>query len=240
LVAADVVCASCRKRVTGDFVELVVRDNGPGMPFAVLERIFEPFYSTKPVGKGSGMGLAVVHGIVHEHGGHVIVDTAVGEGTAFRVLLPPTMSPESTVYRNAAPANAPVARSKLRGRVLIVDDEPSVAKFMRDLLDSWGIDASAVCDPEAALSILQANVAGFDLVITDHTMPRMSGLRLAEEIGRMSAPPPVLLYSGNAEAVDPAGLSAAGIRGLIRKPLEPTELRSLITGYLKRDGSPGC
>ena len=239
-LAVDVVCASCRKRIAGDFVELVVRDNGPGMPPAVLERIFEPFYSTKPVGKGSGMGLAVVHGIVHEHGGHVIVDTVVGQGTAFRVLLPPTESPSIVpVYRNAATAETPGPRSKLRGRVLVVDDEPSVAKFMRDLLDSWGLEASAVCEPEAALSMLQANAAVFDLVITDHTMPRMSGLQLAEEIARMSAPPPVLLYSGNADAVDPAKLSAAGIKGLVRKPLEPGELRALIGGYLKRDGGAG-
>ena len=90
LVAVDLVCASCLKRIAGDFVELAVCDTGPGIPPEVLKRIFEPFYSTKPVGKGSGMGLAVVHGIVHEHGGHVIVDTLPGRGTDVRILLPPT------------------------------------------------------------------------------------------------------------------------------------------------------
>ena len=94
LVTGDLVCASCLKRIAGDFVELAVRDTGPGIPPDVLKRIFEPFYSTKAVGKGSGMGLAVVHGIVHEHGGHVIVDTLVGRGTAFRILLPPMEGPE--------------------------------------------------------------------------------------------------------------------------------------------------
>ena len=233
---AEVVCASCGRRVAGDFVELVVRDNGPGIPPEVLERIFEPFYSTKAVGKGSGMGLAVVHGIVHEHGGHVSVDTFVGRGTAFRILLPPIKGPEAThVYGNAGKAESRTARSKLRGRVLIVDDEPSVAEFMRELLDSWGLEASVAGEPEAALAMVQVNAEAYDLVITDHTMPRMSGLQLAGEIGRMSAAPPVVLYTGYADAVDPAKLLAAGVKGLVRKPLEPSELRTVITGYLKCD-----
>jgi PAS domain S-box-containing protein len=240
VVTVDIVCASCRKRVAGDFVELAVHDNGPGISPEVLERIFEPFYSTKAVGKGSGMGLAVVHGIVHEHGGHVIVDTFAGRGTAFRILLPPTEGPgETPVCGNAGRAESRAARSKLRGRVLIVDDEPSVAEFMRELLDSWGLEASIAGEPEAALSMLQINAEGYDLVITDQTMPRMSGLQLAEEIGRMSAAPPVVLYTGYAEAVDPAGLSVAGVRGLVRKPLEPSELRTVITRYLKRDDPKG-
>jgi len=106
----------------------------------VLKRIFEPFYSTKAMGKGSGMGLAVVHGIVPEHGGHVIVDTFIGRGTAFRILLPPIEVPApAPVVADAGKAESRPAGSKLRGRVLVVDDEPSVAEFMRELLDSWGL-----------------------------------------------------------------------------------------------------
>ena len=127
----------------------------------------------------------------------------------------------------------------LRGRVLVVDDEPAVAEFMRELLDSWGLVVSVAGEPEAALSMLQLDAQGYDLVITDQTMPRMSGLQLAEKIGRMSAAPPVVLYTGYAEALDPAELSAAGVQGLVRKPLEPSELRAVITGYLKRDDPAG-
>ena len=237
---ADVVCASCGKRVAGDFVELAVSDNGPGIPPEVLGRIFEPFYSTKAVGKGSGMGLAVVHGIVHEHGGHVIVDTFVGGGTTFRILLPHAEGSRATLaYEHANRAESRVDRSKLHGRVLIVDDEPSVAEFMRELLSSWGLEASVAGEAEAALAMIQINAEGYDLVITDHTMPRMSGLQLAEEIGRMSAAPPVVLYSGYADTIDPATLSAAGVKELIRKPLEPSELRTVITGYFKCDNPKG-
>jgi len=217
-----------------------VCDNGPGIPSELLQRIFEPFYSTKPVGKGSGMGLAVVHGIVHEHGGHVIVDTRAGVGTAFRILLPPTDVLEvPPLSPPTASAESPPAPCRLRGRVLIVDDEPSVAEFMRELLDSWGLEASVAGEPEAALSMVRVSAEGFDLVITDQTMPRMTGLQLAEEIGRMSAPPPVVLYTGYADAVDAAQLPVAGVKGLVHKPLEPCELRSVITDYLRCDNSDG-
>ena len=234
LVAADLVCASCLKRIAGHFVELAVGDTGPGITPDVLKHIFEPFYSTKPVGKGSGMGLAVVHGIVHEHGGHIIVDTVVGRGTTFRILLPPieVSAPMTAGADDSRPGSAP-ATSRLRGRVLVVDDEPSVAEFMRELLASWGLEVSIAGEPQAALSILRAHSPHYDLVITDQIMPGMSGLQLAAEIGRMAVAPPVILYTGYAEAVDPAELSAARVRGLVRKPLDPGELRTAIIGYLK-------
>ena len=235
----DRVCGGCRKRVAGEFVELAVSDDGPGIASDVLERIFEPFYSTKAVGKGSGMGLAVVHGIVHEHGGHVIVDTLAGRGAAFRILLPPAAesvaAPACADTETEETAGSRKARHRLRGRVLVVDDEPSVAQFMRELLASWGLEASIAGEPEAALSMLRSDAEGYDLVITDQTMPQMSGLQLAREIGRLSAPPPVLLYTGYAESVDPAELAAAGVKGLVRKPLELGELRAAITGYLERE-----
>jgi hypothetical protein len=192
-VTFDLVCASCRQRIVGEFVELAVGDTGPGVPPDVLKRIFEPFYSTKAVGKGSGMGLAVVHGIVHEHGGHIIVDTVTGRGSTFRMLLPPAQASASTQVRARAVGAEPrTALSGLRGRVLVVDDELSVAEFMRDLLASWGLEASVAGEPEAALAMLRVDAKGYDLVITDQMMPRMSGLQLAEEIGRMPAAPPVV------------------------------------------------
>ena len=124
---------------------------------------------------------------------------------------------------------------KLHGRVLIVDDEPSVAEFVRELLDSWGLEVSVVAEPEAALAMVEANGDRYDVVITDQTMPRMSGLQLAEAIRRLSVAPPVVLYTGYEQAIDARTLAAAGITSLVRKPFEPTELRTVIGGYLKRD-----
>jgi signal transduction histidine kinase/ActR/RegA family two-component response regulator len=231
--AAGLVCASCRTRIAGEFVQLAVSDTGPGIPPDVLKRIFEPFYSTKAAGKGSGMGLAVVHGIVHEHGGHVVVDTFTAQGTTFRILLPPADG-SAAVSVPASPVGAwsRTASAMLHGRVLVVDDEPSVAQFMRELLGSWGLVTSVARDAEEALSMLRVDPDTYDLVITDQTMPQMSGLELAEAISRMAAAPPVVLYTGYADAIDTAMLSAAGVKALVRKPLESGELRAAITRCL--------
>src|SRR5690606_3446339 len=134
------VCTSCRQSIEGSFVELSIADTGPGIDAAVLDRMFEPFYSTKEVGKGSGMGLATVHGIVHEHHGHIVVETQPGRGATFRVLLPP-LGPEFARGDPDASRKAPTAaqRPRLDARVVLVDDESSVLGFMRELLESWGL-----------------------------------------------------------------------------------------------------
>jgi CheY-like chemotaxis protein len=121
--------------------------------------------------------------------------------------------------------------------VLVVDDEPLVAEFMRELLNSWGLEATVAAEAEAALAMLRAEAKPYDLVITDQTMPRMSGLQLAEAIGRMPAAPPVVVYTGFADAIDSVQLSSAGVKDLVRKPLEPGQLHAVIADYLERDHS---
>ena len=139
---------------------------------------------------------------------------------------------------SAGNAESRAARSKLHGRVLVVDDEPSVAEFMRELLDSWGLEASVAGEPEAALLILRANADGYDLVITDQTMPQMSGLQLAEEIGRMSPAPPSSYIPVTKTLLTERSFQLPE-SGLVRKPLDPSELRAVITGYLKQDSPKG-
>ena len=231
--SADLVCSSCRRRVAGNFVELVVCDDGPGIPLAVMERIFEPFFSTKDVGKGTGIGLAVVHGIVHEHGGHVVVEAAQERGTTFRILLP--LGTEDRKAEVQAESSSPVpraARPELHGRVLVVDDEQSVAEFMGELLRTWGLEADLAPGPEEALSMLGSDPGAYDLVITDQTMPRMSGLQLAGRIARLSSAPPVILYTGYADDVPRIDLEAARVKDLVRKPVEPSELCAVVSGYI--------
>ena len=234
--SADLVCSSCRKRVAGNFVELIVRDHGPGIPPAVMGRIFEPFFSTKDVGKGSGMGLAVVHGIVHDHGGPVVVEAPQERGTTFRILFPPGVEDRRAEARAEATGPTPrAARPALRGRVLVVDDEQSVAEFMRELLRTWGLEVDLALGSEEALSILGSDPGAYDLVITDQTMPRMSGLQLAGRIARLSPAPPVVLYTGYADDVRHHELEAAHVKDLVRKPVEPSELRAVIAGYIQAD-----
>ncbi|MFZ5556053.1 MAG: PAS domain S-box protein [Pseudomonadota bacterium] len=130
-------CTACRGGLDGRFVAMTVSDTGHGITPDVLDRMFEPFFSTKEVGKGSGMGLSTVHGIVHEHGGHILVTSAPGAGARFRVLLPALAGADAGAGA-AGTAQPPVRarRLALRGRVLVAEDEPAVAEFMRDLLES--------------------------------------------------------------------------------------------------------
>ncbi|HEY3635518.1 MAG TPA: PAS domain S-box protein, partial [Caldimonas sp.] len=226
--AIEGVCASCRAPLRGHWVVLSVDDNGSGVSEAVRERMFEPFYTTKPVGSGSGMGLAMVHGIVHDHGGHLLVDPVEPRGTSFRVLLPPAQGlPMRAVAVDAEPA----ARGALAGRVLLVEDEAMVAAFMSELLGGWGFEVVHCGDPLDVEQVLASGVA-FDVVLTDQTMPGLTGLELAERLATARPELPVLLYSGFGEGIDVAALTRSGVRALLRKPIEPEALRSALAESL--------
>jgi CheY-like chemotaxis protein len=221
------VCASCRKRFRGEFAELEVADSGPGIAPHVLERMFEPFFTTKDVGRGSGMGLATVHGIVHEHGGHVIVESTPGAGSRFRILLP-MRAGDAPAPRPERPAGR--RKAALRGRVLVVDDEKAVADFMRELLESWGLEATAVTSPLGVLE--QVARERYDFVILDQTMPGITGMNLAREIAAAHPGLPVVIYTGNSDRVDREELDAAGVSALLEKPVEPAKLYETLSTHL--------
>ncbi|HTM61716.1 MAG TPA: PAS domain S-box protein [Burkholderiales bacterium] len=225
------VCASCRQRFAGLFVELAVADSGPGIAPHVLERIFEPFFTTKEVGRGSGMGLATVHGIVHEHGGHIVVDRPDSGGARFRVLLP-ALDDNTQLAKPAAESARSGKKPRLAGKILVVDDEAPVADFMRELLSSWGIDAVATTDPREALTAFTFEPDAYDLVITDQTMPSATGLGLARDLLARRPDLPVILCTGHIDPIAQRELESAGIRGLLHKPVEPDELYGLLKAHL--------
>jgi len=231
-------CASCR--AAGEqvaWVELSVADSGAGVADEVLERIFEPFVSTKEVGRGSGMGLAMVHGIVHDHGGHVLLETAAGAGTVFRVVLPP--AGVDLPADAAATESAPVDRDQaLSGRVLVVEDEAMVGDFMAELLTSWGLEVVLRRDPLSALAWLEDRDNAVDLLITDQTMPQLAGLALAQRTTALRPGLPILLYSGNAEGFDAAELERSGVRAAMRKPVDAETLRTLVARWIRDDRAP--
>jgi PAS domain S-box-containing protein len=231
-------CTACRQLARGDFVELRIEDNGPGIPPDIIDRIFEPFFTTKEVGKGTGMGLATVHGIVHENGGHLVVETAAGGGTAMRVLLPPLPATTPGVHAVPGTGRARVARSTLRGRVLVVDDEQAVGEYMRDLLESWGLDTVFVSGATQARAVFAADTERFDMVITDQTMPRMTGLELARELVSMREDLPVLLYSGLNDGIAKPQLDDGAVCAVINKPVDPQKLFALLRNYLPATPAP--
>jgi PAS domain S-box-containing protein len=224
------VCSSCRQRVDGRFIELAVTDDGPGMESSLADRVFEPFFSTKPPGPNSGMGLAMVHGIVHDHGGHVVLQTALGGGASFRVLLPLADGPAQAHGQPALAASGRPSRKRLQGRVLVVDDEPSVRDFLAELLRGWGLEVALAVNGDDGLERILAQ--RFDLVLSDQTMPGLDGLSLAHALTTLPDPPPLVLMSGLAGTMQ-APLQAAGVRALLAKPLEPATLFDELRRHLQ-------
>jgi CheY-like chemotaxis protein len=226
-------CASCRARVEpGRWVALSVADTGRGVVPEALERLFEPFFSTKPVGHGSGMGLAMVHGIVHDHGGHIDVQTEAGAGTTFRVLLPATDAAPTDPLQAQPNSQRAVALPRLAGRVMLVEDDPMVGEFMVELIGSWGLDALLMRDPVAATAWLADTTLPLDLLITDQTMPGLTGIDLAQRACAARPGLPVLLYTGDADISDAADLPGSGVRAVVRKPIDADGLRALVKRWL--------
>jgi len=225
-------CASCRQRIDGTFLEIAVSDSGPGIAPEVRERMFDPFFSTKEVGKGSGMGLAMVHGIVHQHGGHVLVESAPGAGTTFRVLIPAAEAPAGAPAASSGTPRRRV-RETMSGRILVADDEEAIRELLGELLEDWGLDVVLCPDGAEARDAFADDPQGFDLVLTDQTMPRLTGMQLAKLVTRMQPGVPVLLCTGYGEDLKPADLEAAGVRTLVHKPVEPAELRLLLQAALQ-------
>jgi signal transduction histidine kinase/CheY-like chemotaxis protein len=229
----EAVCSSCRQRVHGSFLALAVTDSGPGIDPAVMERMFEPFYTTKEVGKGSGMGLATVHGIVHEYGGHVCVQSARGSGATFKILLAPLEddSAEGQAEDRRAHSATP-ATARLQGRVLVVDDDDMVADLLQEMLESWQLAVTVMRNPLDAHAWFLEDPSRVDLVLTDHTMPKMTGIELAQHLTVLRPDLPVILYSGYGSDIDPAAARRSGVSALIAKPVEPRTLFEVLLEHL--------
>jgi len=227
-------CDSCKQAFSGQFVELSVTDNGSGIPQDVMDRMFEPFYSTKEVGKGSGMGLSTVHGIVHEYDGHIKVKSKFDKGTSISILFRPLSQSKTSDEEYTEPKLVHQKTSdNLIGRVLLVDDEQDVIDFMQDMLESWGLEVVACNNSPAALEIFKRESEKFSLVITDNTMPKITGTQLAGEIHNTNPELPIILYTGYSEDIKDMDLNAIGIKKVIRKPIDVPETRKLIKKLLE-------
>jgi CheY-like chemotaxis protein len=211
-----------------EYVELAVRDSGIGMPKEVVDRALEPFFTTKPAGKGTGLGLAQVFGAVRQSGGSVEIDSAPGRGATVRLFLPRTDPPREI----AADAEAPAEETPAPGagqRVLVVDDEPGVRTFMAATLRDAGYDAVEASDPGTALRLFDARQP--DLLLTDYSMPGMTGLELAEHArARSNGALRVLIVSGYADA-EAIEMSAARPT-LLRKPFDERALLEAVRNVL--------
>jgi len=218
---------------SGRYLKLTVKDSGHGMDAKTMERIFDPFFTTKGHAEGTGLGLSVVHGIVRNHGGAITVSSKPGAGATFEVFLP-------RVERIWKDPGTKAEGSSPRGSesILFVDDEEGVVFAGKKMLERLGYRVITCRDGLDALDIFRADPEGFDLVITDQTMPRMTGTELARALMQIRSDIPVILCTGigpNAEkALQRESEEIAGIREVALKPLDREDLAVLIRRVLKR------
>jgi signal transduction histidine kinase len=205
----------------GLYTRISVSDTGCGMDQATLGRIFEPFFTTKPPGEGTGLGLAVVHGIMKDHDGAVMVYSHPGEGTTFHLYFP-AHAGEATV---AAVEQGPTPRGHGE-RVLFVDDEELLVQLGQETLAALGYEVEVSTQPAAALAMVRGDPQRFALVLTDQTMPGMTGLFLASQLLQIRPELPIVLMTGYSAPLTAAQVEAAGIRHLL---LKPTTIQSLGT-----------
>lgn len=221
-------CSACHDILNGDFVELVVVDDGAGMDAALIENIFEPFFSTKEVTKGTGMGLSVVNDIVHQHLGHIVVNTAPGRGTTFRLLFPPAPAAEVEMERSIFDGEENVSLTTIVGsHILLVDSDASVVFLLKELLEAAGYRVTISNDGVKALETIMLHPDMFDLLITDQTTSGMTGMALANAVLDNKINLPVILCSGS-----DLTNAVPGVAKVLVKPLQSEQLVQVIRELL--------
>ena len=223
----DAFAAAHESLRAGPYVNLSVRDTGLGMDEATLSRIFEPFFTTKGVGEGTGLGLAVVHGIMHSHDGTVIVHSSENEGTTLDLYFPALAN--GAVETFAECAKAPQGNGE---RILLVDDELPLVRIGKVVLEQLGYVVEIHTSSLAALNALRARPESYDLVITDQMMPGLTGVDLAEQARTIRPELPFVLYSGYNTTRTAERAREVGIRELIVKPISPAALGTVVARVL--------
>ena len=222
----------------GRYVSLKVSDTGQGIPKAIVDSIFDPFFTTKPRGEGTGMGLSVIHGIVKDMQGAVSVYSEPEQGATFTILLPMTDAQDGM----GVPDETEINSRPRGGRILFVDDERAVLAAGSGLLERFGYEVVTVDSPLEALQIFTAHPEEFDCVLTDLTMPKMSGIDLAERLTLIRPDIPIVLSTGLSLGLSEDRISRAGIREMVMKPMIAAELEAAIINAMNpehRDDGDG-
>ena len=225
-------CDSCNESFTGDYLCLSIQDDGQGIAKDKISKIFDPFYTTKEVGKGTGMGLSVVHGILHGVNGHIIIDSKLNHGTTINLLFEVTTEPLPEDFRDF---NLPDTNTLVRNqtkKVLIIDDETTITELYEDVLETKGITSIVFNDPELGLDFFKQHHDDIAVIITDYTMPRMSGTDLVKAVRRQHSSVPIILCSGNADVIDRDVFEKLMINHFLTKPVDLNNLSNTVSQYL--------
>lgn len=222
-VASD-SCEADEGVPAGQYHMLEFGDTGAGMDQGIMARIFEPYFTTKKAGEGTGLGLASVHGIVRNHGGHILVASTPGKGTTFSIYLPQVMA-EATPEKAKAPARVEVHSE---GRIMVVDDEQMILNMVDRGLSRSGFKVTTFADGVEALEYFRGNPDAFDVVLTEQTMPNITGFELASALSSIRPDLPIVLSTGYAETMQGTDLKMVGFSHLLRKPLKINELAKVM------------
>jgi PAS domain S-box-containing protein len=210
----------------GSYIMLTITDTGHGMPPEILEKIFDPFFTTKEKGEGTGMGLSVVHGIVHSHGGTIYAYSEPGKGSTFKVFFPAIES--LLTSERKIDMLIPTGTE----RILFIDDEPAIVNMGRQILESIGYEVVTRTSSIEALEYFKARPNNFDLVVTDMTMPKMTGEVLASELMKIKPNIPVILCTGFSARIDEKKAMSMGIRAFVSKPILKRDIAETIRKVL--------
>jgi CheY-like chemotaxis protein len=208
-------------------LKLEIKDTGYGIAPELIDRVFDPFFTTKKKGEGTGMGLAMVHGIVKSHGGTVTVDSRPGQGSAFAIYLP------CIDDQPQGPTTESLSLPKGTETILLVDDEVFQVDIGTQMLNRLGYRVVAQTDPQEALARFQKAPETIDLVISDMTMPQMTGDVLARALKAVRADIPIIICTGYSERINEASARSMGIAGLAMKPVVMKDIAHLIRKILE-------
>jgi CheY-like chemotaxis protein len=220
----------------GKYLKLEVSDNGSGIDKKIINHIFDPYYTTKPKGKGSGLGLAVAYGIVKDHGGTIKVESKLGHGATFKVLLPVI---DRVDNNNKPDMKSPNKPPKGTERILFVDDEKSMAVLGQKMLKTLGYTVRYETNSNTALETFRDNPQDFDLVITDQIMPDLSGSELSKELMKIRPDLPIILYSGYSSVISERETRILGIKAFVMKPMDLLKLAQTVRKVLDKEWSSG-
>lgn len=214
----------------GEYLRLDVEDKGPGIDEKTLARIFEPYFTTKEQGKGTWLGLALAHGIVKDIGGSIVVKSTLRVGTVFSVYQPSSQDAAETVAEKL-----PEIPAEANGYILLVDDEPALARLGKKMLESYGYKVKEVTDSLEALRIFETDRAGFDAIVTDQTMPGLTGAELIHKARIHRSSIPAVMCTGYSDLIDEEGAKERGIAGFIQKPFNKISLGTALARALGRN-----
>lgn len=224
-------CLICYEHFDGDWVELSISDTGSGMSKEVKQHLFEPFFTTKAKHKGTGMGMAVVHGIVQDLNAHILIDSEIDKGTSIRILFRPINNEDELITTAQEIA---ISKDKHHEKILIVDDEENLSNLTGDILEIYGYECSCFSSSTHALDEFTQNPSNFDLIFSDQTMPNLTGLEMIKKMRKIRPNIPAIIVTGYSDSIDEVIAKKYSIE-LLRKPVEKDTLVQTVNDVLSSE-----